>query len=51
MGALRVAFTALICVSVLLPSAWSAEEISYRYDTPDTSTPTPGPTDPNAPSS
>jgi hypothetical protein len=32
-------------------TAQPAEQTSYRYDTPDIGTPTPGPTDPNGPSS
>jgi hypothetical protein len=42
---------ALICAAALVPPALAAREISYQVESPDGGLPTPGPTDPNGPSS
>jgi hypothetical protein len=51
MRTLRVTMMALICASTFVPPALAAGEISYQFEVPDGGPPTPGPTDPNAPSS
>jgi hypothetical protein len=50
MKALRVAITTLIWAAALLPSALPAGQISYQAEMQGGGPPTPGPTDPNAPS-
>jgi hypothetical protein len=42
---------ALICAAALVPPALAVREISYQVESPDGGLPTPGPTDPNGPSS
>lgn len=51
MRTLRVTIMALICAAALVPPALAAGEISYQVEIPDSGLPTPGPTDPNGPSS
>jgi hypothetical protein len=47
---LRIAIAALIWASALLAPA-AAAPVNYRVDAPDSGSTTPGPTDPNGPSS
>jgi hypothetical protein len=51
MQTLRITMMALICAAALVSPALAAGQISYQFETPDGGLPTPGPTDPNAPSS
>ncbi len=47
---LRIAIAALIWASALLAPA-AAAPVNYEFDAPDSGSTTPGPTDPNGPSS